>query len=264
MAQGKENLPECETITILDSDELKRFKEDVYAAYSNGVRKHQQAAAYILMLNTGLRSGEALGLKNSDIDLDNKQLHIQNSVKEVYNRDGVKATGGKTTKVGKTKPKTSKRTVPLNNAAIEAIKELRKEYYFSEDSLLICDEHGNYTKPVNFRKKVLQNTQRCRNRNKRSAFPKAYIRNKLDKRRKTTRRNNTSLESETSGRLTRTHDITDNRNVLCEKGYIKIKRSHGWIRDIENGKLKIGKSPGDFPTIILNFTLSIFHLRSID
>lgn len=62
-AQGKENLPECETITILDSDELKRFKEEVYSTYSNGVRKHQQAAAYILMLNTGMRLSEALGLK---------------------------------------------------------------------------------------------------------------------------------------------------------------------------------------------------------
>ncbi len=30
---------------------------------------------------------------------------------------------------------------------------LREEYYFGEDSPLICDEHGNYTKPVNFRKR---------------------------------------------------------------------------------------------------------------
>ncbi len=152
-AQGKENLPECETITILADDELKRFKGEVYATYSNGVRKHQQSAAYILMLNTGMRVGKAIGLKNSDIDLDNKRLHIQNSVKEIYKRDGVKATGGKTTKVGKTKTLTSSRTVPLNNAAIDAINELRGEYYFGEDSPLICDEQGNYTKLVNFRKR---------------------------------------------------------------------------------------------------------------
>ena len=126
-AQGKENLPECETVTILDEDELKRFKKEIYATYSNGERKYKQAAAYILMLNTGLRPGEALGIKNSDIDLENKQMHIQTAVKEIYNREGTKATGGRTTKVGITKTKTSKRTVPLNNTAIEAIKELREE-----------------------------------------------------------------------------------------------------------------------------------------
>ncbi len=152
-AQGKENLPECETVTIFDEDELKRFKKEIYATYSNGERKYKQAAAYILMLNTGLRPGEALGLKNSDIDLDNKQMHIQNSVKEIYNREGTKATGGRTSKVGKTKTKTSKRTVPLNDTAIKAIKELREEHYFGEDTPLICDENVNYTKPVNFRKR---------------------------------------------------------------------------------------------------------------
>ena len=152
-AQGKELLPECETVTVFDENDVKRFKEEVYATYTNGKRKHRQAAAYILMLNTGMRPGEALGLKNSDIDLDKKQLHIQNSVKEIYKREGTKAIGGRKSKVGKTKTLTSNRTVPLNDAAIEAIKELRAEYYFGEDSPLICDEHGDYTKPVNFRKR---------------------------------------------------------------------------------------------------------------
>ena len=152
-AQGKELLPECETVTVFDENDVKRFKEEVYATYTNGKRKHRQAAAYILMLNTGMRPGEALGLKNSDIDLDKKQLHIQNSVKEIYKREGTKAIGGRKSKVGKTKTLTSNRTVPLNDAAIEAIKELRAEYYFGEDSPLICDEHGKFTKPVNFRKR---------------------------------------------------------------------------------------------------------------
>ncbi|MBE7037888.1 MAG: hypothetical protein E7404_03185 [Ruminococcaceae bacterium] len=68
-------------------------------------------------------------------------------------REGTKAIGGRKSKVGKTKALTSKRTVPLNDAAIKAINELRKEYCFGEDSTLICDEHGNYTNPVNFRKR---------------------------------------------------------------------------------------------------------------
>ena len=33
------------------------------------------------------------------------------------------------------------------------IKLLQAEYYFGEDTPLICDENGNYTKPSNFRKR---------------------------------------------------------------------------------------------------------------
>jgi len=152
-AQGKKILSECETITILDPNELKKFKEEAYATYSNGERKHRQAAAYILMLNTGARPGEILAVNNRDIDIEKRQMKIQNSMKEINNRKGTKATGGRTAKVGKTKTLTSNRTVPLNDAAIEAIKELREEHYFGKDSPLICDEHGDYTKPVNFRKR---------------------------------------------------------------------------------------------------------------
>jgi len=47
----------------------------------------------------------------------------------------------------------SKRTVPLNNTAIEAVKELIEEFYFGEDTPLVCDSKGNYTKPSNLRKR---------------------------------------------------------------------------------------------------------------
>ena len=152
-AQGKENLPECETITVFTEDEIERFKKEAFNTYSNGVQKHQQSSAYILILNTGMRAGEALALRNCDIELEKRQIHIQKSVKEIYNRDGVKATGGKSVKVGKTKTPTSKRIIPLNDTAIESIHRLREEYYFGEDAPLICDENGDYTKPVNFRKR---------------------------------------------------------------------------------------------------------------
>ncbi|MBQ4129154.1 MAG: site-specific integrase [Ruminococcus sp.] len=33
------------------------------------------------------------------------------------------------------------------------VKELREEFYFGEESPLVPDEHGNFTKPSNFRKR---------------------------------------------------------------------------------------------------------------
>lgn len=105
------------------------------------------------MLNTGLRTGEALGLLNSDIDLENRVIHLQRGVKEVSRREGTESTSGREVKIGKLKSTSSKRDVPLNQAAVDAILDLRAERYFGEDSPLISDEHGDYTRPVNFRKR---------------------------------------------------------------------------------------------------------------
>ncbi len=152
-AQEKEDLPENETVTVFTPEELEAFKKEVFRTWGNGKRIYQQPAAYILMLNTGIRTGEALGILNSDIDLEEKMLHIQRGVKEVYRREGLESEPGRDVKVGKLKSASSKRDVPLNQAAIDAILDLRKESYFGEDTPLICDEEGGYTRPVNFRKR---------------------------------------------------------------------------------------------------------------
>ena len=104
------------------------------------------------MLNTGLRTGELLGLLNSDIDLENKTLTVRQGVKEIVNRDGVGKAAMKI-KVGKPKSATSKRTVPLNRTAMDMIEDLRREAYFGENTPLVADGNGGYTKPVNFRKR---------------------------------------------------------------------------------------------------------------
>ena len=152
-AQGKENLPPRDTITVFTEEEIQKFKEEAFSVFSNGKRKYQQAAAYILMLNTGMRTGEELGLLNRDVDIENRVLHLNRGVKEFARRKGTSAESGREVAVGKLKSATSKRSIPLNDTAIEMIKDLRKEFYFGEDSPLIPDEHGEVTRPVNFRKR---------------------------------------------------------------------------------------------------------------
>ena len=151
--QGKENLPHSDTITVFTEEEIKKFKEEAFSTYSNGNKKYQQASAYILMLNTGLRTGEVLGLLNSDIDLEKRVMHINRGVKEVSKRDGVQKKTGREVVVGKLKTATSKRDIPLNDTAIEMIQKLREEIYFGEDTPLIPDENGDFTRPLNFRKR---------------------------------------------------------------------------------------------------------------
>ena len=152
--QEKEDLPTSETVTVLTAEEIEKLKAEAKKSYKTGKKLYRQAGAYVLMLNTGLRAGEMLGVLNSDIDLERRVLHVQRGVKVVNKRDGVERSDGSTeVKVGKLKSTTSKRDIPLNDTAIKMIEELRKEFYFGEDTPLICDEHGNYTKPDVFRRR---------------------------------------------------------------------------------------------------------------
>ena len=152
-AQDKECVPEQEAVTVFTPTEIVKFKREAFSTFTNGKRKYQQAAAYVLMLNTGLRTGELLGLLNSDIDLVHRVLRLERGVKEVWRREGLQAEPGRDVKVGKLKSATSKRTVPLNDTAVTMIQDLRKEAYFGENTPLVPDEHGNFTRPVNFRKR---------------------------------------------------------------------------------------------------------------
>lgn len=145
-SQGKEDLPTFETVTIFTPDEIAKFKAEAVRTWGNGTPIYQQAAAYTLMLNTGLRTGEALGLEN-------RVIHLQRGMKEVSRREGTESTSGREVKIGKLKSTSSKRDVPLNQATVDAILDLRAERYFGEDSPLISDEHGGYTRPVKFRKR---------------------------------------------------------------------------------------------------------------
>ena len=140
-------------VTVLSKEEIEDFKEEAFRKFGNGKRVYQQAAAYILMLNTGLRTGEMLGVLNSDIDLEKKTLRVKRAVKTIDKRTGTKADGGQKITIGKPKSATSNRTVPLNSTAIEMIRDLQNEMYFGENSPLVCDTNGDYTKPVNFRKR---------------------------------------------------------------------------------------------------------------
>ena len=74
-------------------------------------------------------------------------------MKEIHNRNGTEEAGGRSIKVGKPKSATSNRTVPLNKAAIEMIEDLRRESYFGENTPLVCDHDGGFTRPVNLRKR---------------------------------------------------------------------------------------------------------------
>ena len=150
-AQGREIIARSDAVTVLTDEEIRRLREAVFTRNRKGALKHQQAAAYLLMLNTGLRTGEVLGLLNSDIDLDKRELSVTRAVKEVSKRDKDGAVCGTELIVGGMKTAASKRAIPLNSTAIEMILILRTERYFGADSPLISNQVGDFTRPSTFR-----------------------------------------------------------------------------------------------------------------
>ena len=138
-AQNKESKPQCDLVVVFTDEELEKIREEAFKRFANGKP------------NTGLRAGELCGIINSDIDLENRVIHLQRGVKEVHVRDGLEYVPKLEVKVGKLKSKTSKRDVPLNDNAIEMINRLREEVYLGEDKPLIPDENGNFTNPRNMR-----------------------------------------------------------------------------------------------------------------
>ena len=150
-AQGKKNIAQSDAVTVLTDEEIQRLREAVFARNKKGALKHHQAAAYLLMLNTGLRTGEVLGLLNSDIDLEKRELSVIRAVKEVNKHDDSGEVCGTELAVGGLKTAASKRTIPLNSTSVEMIRILRTERYFGEGSPLILNQEGDFTRPSTFR-----------------------------------------------------------------------------------------------------------------
>jgi integrase len=99
-----------EEITPLDAEQARRF-----LAAAKGDRFE---ALYVLSLTVGLRMGEALGLRWSDIDFDANTLRVSRQLQRM--RDG----GG----LVFSEPKNaSRRTVELPQRAIEALRSHRKQ-----------------------------------------------------------------------------------------------------------------------------------------
>jgi integrase len=72
----------------------------------------------VLILETGLRVGEALALEWGDIDEEKRTLKVTKNTVQVDGKNTVQRT---------TKTESGKRTIPLNGRAMEAIRHLKEQ-----------------------------------------------------------------------------------------------------------------------------------------
>lgn len=137
---------EKKEIRYFTEEECALLIEESSRQYSTGKLVYQYADAYILMLNTGIRLGEAIGLKKTDWDKKEKTLHIQRNIQSISKRDiNGNRIKGKQLVTNTTKTYSGDRILPLNKAATEALERLCEQHPNSE--YVVCSSKGEIIPP---------------------------------------------------------------------------------------------------------------------
>ena len=136
-------------IPFYTQDEAKKLINQAMSCWGNGVRRYPLGAFVPLLINTGLRMGELLALRwNDDIDFDNNTLTVHENIAFVKNRDegsekkyhlllqdSVKTEAGQD------------RSVPLNDQAISALRDLQK--ITGNNEFVMTTKNGTHVSPRN-------------------------------------------------------------------------------------------------------------------
>ena len=163
-----------EEIQILTDEEIAKIKDVVYNGYNlqkqrkdgtYAVYKTQyliQAEYFIFLMNCGLRLGEAISLKYSDVDFKKNTIAIHENAVMTKNRDkdghiiqNKENSVEKSTKLKIQAPKTanSKTVIQISDTAISILKKMKEKERPSYSGYIIHDESFKIITPRNFRKR---------------------------------------------------------------------------------------------------------------
>lgn len=113
-------------VTTLSIEEINLMKNELAKTKASGEPLYHYGNAYLLILNTGMRMGEALSLCWEDINYENKTITINKSNVLIKKRAGNgDLIGGYELKTqDSTKTSSGNRTIPINKSAETALKSL--------------------------------------------------------------------------------------------------------------------------------------------
>lgn len=119
------------------TDETKRMalSKEEQKLFETSLMKKENAyirPIYLVMLDTGLRVGEATGLRWCDIDFENKEISVNHTL--VY-YDKAKVDERCTYSINTPKTRNSVRTVPMTSQLFEVLQDLKT---FQEENNLNC------------------------------------------------------------------------------------------------------------------------------
>ena len=133
----------CKLVTLPkkeDNKEVKILTKEEQQSFLEAIKGHDLELLYIVALGTGLRIGEILGLKWSDIDFKNNELHVNRNLQKVALYEDDKVIGYEVVE-STPKTKNSLRTIPVPQNIIKKLRTHKKEQ--NELILLLQEEYDN-------------------------------------------------------------------------------------------------------------------------
>jgi integrase len=131
------------------TEEIGRLKAEISKAASNGAPLYCYGHAFLLILHTGLRMGEALSLCWEDIDFDKKTITVSknNVLTKKRDLDGNKTGGYELQTQNSTKSSSGNRVIPINRSAEEALLALK---HGNTTPYVIINNRQHQVLPSNF------------------------------------------------------------------------------------------------------------------
>lgn len=133
----------CKLVTlpkIDNSKEVKVLTKEEQQSFLEAIKGHELEMLFITTLGTGLRIGEILGLKWSDIDFKSNELHVNRSIQKVAKYENDKIVGYEVIEQTP-KTKNSIRIIPVPVNIIKKLKSYKKEQL--ENILLVGEAYEN-------------------------------------------------------------------------------------------------------------------------
>ena len=145
-------------IHFFTEEEIEKIKDVIKNGYRLPVKSRsgndvmsalyhpKQGEYFLFMMYAGIRGGEAVSLKYSDISFENETVNICRNEVNVKNRDkNGKATGSRTRKHGMPKTKASKQTITVSSDAIEILRTMKAKEPAGYDGYIV---HNGYHKAL--------------------------------------------------------------------------------------------------------------------
>ena len=156
------NLERKNKVRFLSQDEYELVCNQCVALSSNGEPIYRLGHSVIVLLYTGMRIGELLGIKWKNINYMDKTVKVEGSVVYVMNRDPDKSDDDAKFKLldqASLKTDASVRTIVLNQKAMDALKAIQK--INGTHQHVMTNSNGNLFSPRNFDRMLRAIMVRC-------------------------------------------------------------------------------------------------------